>query len=123
MQFAYGSFKPNKLWLEFKILENQTAATDRGRVLTSKSTEETRMIRAVLSQASPQEIEMYSQPQHPISHAIVHRGAPKAKEGDSLILGKDESRTFRIQRVKDPGEMSLWTIYYAEERKDVPRNT
>lgn len=74
-------------------------------------------ISAVLAKADPKQQERWNQIQHPISHIITQKGRPQAEAGDRLTLTSG-NRRFYIKGVDEPGELGLWTIYYAEERFD-----
>lgn len=108
--------RPENLWKDF-VVENKTeSTTSRGRAANSYDTEHPEYIHAILCGATPSEKLKYHQMGHPITHVISHRGKPKAKEGDRLLL---QNRAFYVQGVDDPGDQGLWAIYYAEERSDV----
>lgn len=68
-----------------------------------------------LAEAKPEEIERFRQIGHPVSHTIVQRGRRVAAEGDRL---RRNGCFYYVQGVDDPGGLGLWTIYYAEERRD-----
>lgn len=89
------------------------SVSSRGRV--TSGFEKVGTISAVLSETKTNEIERFRQLSHPVTHTIVQSGSPKAQVGDRLIF---ENRIFIIQGVDNPGSLGLWTIYYAEERKD-----
>ncbi len=102
------------------ILEKKTERIDENkRVKAEYDTLNPVIIRAVLAQAETSEKERWQQLQHPISHTIVQRGRPKAKEGDRLI---HDGRIFYIKGFDDPDELGAVTIYYAEERRDTYEN-
>lgn len=64
---------------------------------------------------------MYSQTGVAVSHKIIQRGAPIAKEQDTFVLAKGgkETRCFRVQAVHNKGELDVDTTYYCEERGDL----
>lgn len=64
---------------------------------------------------------MYNQTGVTVSHKIIQRGAPIAKEQDVFVLAKDgkETRCFRVQAVHNKGELDVDTTYYCEERGDL----
>ncbi len=107
--------RPGNLYKDFTVETTGAAVSSRGRPKKNYDKDKGPMIRAVLAEAKPEEKERWRQLQHPISHVITQKGRPKAKEGDRLIF---ENRIFYIQGVDEPGALGLWTIYYAEERKD-----
>lgn len=89
----------------------------KGRVTTDYlENNEDGLIRGILALATPQEKARWEQIQHPITHTIVSKGKPKAKEKDMLL---HNGRKFFVQGVDEPGELGLTTIYYAEERYDL----
>lgn len=86
-----------------------------GRASKDYDVDNAHLFRAILAEAKPHEKERWLQMQHPISHTIVARGAPKAKTSDLLTCGK---RKFFVQGFDNCGELGLYTIYYCEERLD-----
>ena len=93
-----------------------TVLTTRGRPAGGYDKDRAVHFLAVLAEAKPTEIERFRQLNHPITHTITQQGRPRAKPKDRLIHG---GRIFYVQGVDEPGELGLWTIYYAEERIDV----
>lgn len=111
--------RPGNLFKDFWIEEKDTAVSSRGRAKGGYDQENTKHILAILAGAQPNEIERFRQLEHPITHTITHKGKPKAAASDRLIHG---ARIFYIQGVDEPGELGIWTIYYAEERSDADAN-
>lgn len=107
--------RTGNLFKDFAVEKRDEDTNARGRAKAEYDTSSTITIRAVLADATPEEIERWQQRQHPITHTITQRGAPIAKEGDRLVFG---SRYFYIQGVHEPGSLGIWTIYYAQERSD-----
>jgi hypothetical protein len=107
--------RPGNLYKDFTIEKKGTTINSRGRAQRKFNSEPAEQIRAVLAEAKPQEKERWRQLQHPISHTIVQKGAPKASTEDRLVFGE---RIFFIQGIDEPGALGLWTIYYVEERFD-----
>lgn len=107
--------RPGNLYKDFTIEKKGATISSRGRAKKEYESESGEQIRAVLSEAKPQEKERWRQLQHPISHTIVQRGKPKAETEDRLVFGE---RLFFIQGIDEPGALGLWTIYYVEERFD-----
>lgn len=107
--------RPGNLYKDFYVAEKKETV-DKGKVRTGYKTEEAILIHAVLANATPKEIERWEQIQHPITHVIVDRGKPKAKEGALLTSG---DRKFYVQGVDEPGQLGLYSIYYVEERRDL----
>lgn len=73
------------------------------------------VLSGVLAEADNRQMERFKQLQHPVTHTIVQKGSPLAKEMDKLVLGE---RVFFVQGVDEPGALGICTIYYVEERKD-----
>lgn len=108
--------RPGQLFKDFVVEAKLGGGTSpHGRVQVIYDSSGTMMLKAALAQATPQEKEQWRQLSHPISHVLTQRGRPKAGVGDRLVHGK---RVFYIQGVDEPGELGIWTIYYAEERVD-----
>lgn len=107
--------RPGNLWKDFAVEHDCVTLNAQGRPRSSFDAENPRRLCAVLAQATPEEKELYRQRAHPISHTLTQRGRPVARVGDRLIHG---ARIFIIQGVDEPGELGLWTIYYAKEQGD-----
>ena len=56
-----------------------------------------------------------------VTHDLIQRGGPIAKEQDILALVKrgKETRWFRVQAIHNKGEMDIDTIYYCVEMGDL----
>lgn len=108
--------RPGNLFKDFLVAKSGGGVDSKGRAAKSYDTDNATMIRAVLAQATPQEKARWEQIQHPITHTIVDRGRPRAKENDLMTCG---DRKFFIQGVDEPGQLGLYTIYYVEERRDL----
>lgn len=111
--------RPGNLFKDFWVEKKSTEITARGRPKSEYDKESAVHLLGVLAEAKPAEMERFKQLDHPITHTITQRGRPKAQAKDRLIHG---SRLFYVQGVDEPGELGLWTIYYAEERSDVDGN-
>ncbi len=109
--------RPGNLFKDFWVEKRITGKTSRGRKTATFQSEGAPHLLAVLAEAKPEEIERFRQQNaHPITHTITQRGRPKAGPEDRLVY---QGRYFYIQGVDCPGDLGLWTIYYAEERSDV----
>lgn len=107
--------RPENLWKDFTVETKTEATNSRGRAIDAYDADHPTLMKAILCGATPEQKLQYQQLEHPISHVISHRGKPKAKEGDRLIMA---DKTFYVQGVDDPGDQGLWTLYYCEERSD-----
>lgn len=116
MFHTVGYNRPENLWKDFFIESKSETTTSRGRAQDIYDAENPKPIHAVLCGADPKQILEYQQAGHPITHTISHEGKPVAKAGDRLIMG---NRAFYVQGVDDPGDLGIWTLYYAEERSGV----
>ena len=107
--------RPGNLFKDFIIEECRQGVTGAGRpaVLYGGGG---RMLKGCLAEASADEKESRSLPDHPVTHTVVQQGPPKAKRMDRLILG---NRAFYIVDVDEAGSLGVATVYYAEERGDV----
>jgi len=108
--------RPGNLFKDFWVEKKSVTTTARGRTASTYGKEGAAHILAVLAEAKPTEIERFKHLDHPITHTITQKGRPQAEAGDRIVHG---GRYFYIQGVDEPGELGLWTIYYAEERSDV----
>jgi len=106
--------RPASLFKSFAIEKKSVTVDAQGRPRSTYAAP-SGTISAVLAKADPKQQERWNQLQHPISHVITQKGRPQAEAEDRLALG---ARKFYIQGVDEPGELGLWTIYYAEERFD-----
>ena len=107
--------RPGHMRKEFEVAKVKGSVNKTGRPVSSYERTGD-IIRGVLSDADAQEKLQWSQIQHPVSHKIIDQAAPKAKQGDELILGR---RTFLVQAVDDVGALGMVTIYYVLERFDI----
>lgn len=104
--------RPSELWKDFFVEMKTEQQNSRGRSIDHyESVGE--LFKAILNGAMPEQKLYYEQLQHPITHVISHRGKPRAKEGDRLVM---KDRVFYVQGVDDPGDLGVWTLYYCEER-------
>ena len=108
--------RPGNLYKDFFVAEKTTETDGKGRNKVIYKPDTAKLIHAVFAQATPQEKQRWEQIQHPITHTLVDKEKPKASTGQVLTHGK---RRFYIQGVDEPGELSLYTIYYVEERVDL----
>ena len=112
--FRPGYVRPGQMWQSFFLEVKQETIDDIGDPVSAYGAGEPREVRGILTSASAREKAAYQQAQHPVSHVITHRGLPIAKVGDRFIYG---NRAFYVQGVDNPGELSVWSLYYCEERK------
>lgn len=103
----------------FHVYTQPTLTTDRGRERLGGLIQ-VAQIRCILSIASPNEVERFSQIGKAVTHTIFQRGPAQAKENDILALVRNyqEIRFFRVQAVHNKGELDVDTTYYCEERSD-----
>jgi SPP1 family predicted phage head-tail adaptor len=96
------------------MAQAKTTTTDaKGRMVPTWN--DTVPFKGFLADSTAEQIERWSQTQHPVTHTIVAKGQPMAKEDERL---KMDGRLFYIQRIENPGGYNLWTLYHCEERKD-----
>ena len=115
-----GPTRPEQFPKTFTVYSQGTETSPRGRERLATPVEKT-TLRGILSIARPEEIERFRQREVEITHTILQRGAPVAKENDvlALVKGGMETRYFRIKAIPhDKGEMDIDTAYYCEERND-----
>nr|WP_325297152.1 hypothetical protein [uncultured Dysosmobacter sp.] len=108
--------RPGNLFKDFWVETKDTAVSSRGRIKSDYRQDDPAHFLAVLAEAKPEEIERFHHLDHPITHTITQSGPPRAKAKDRLV---HNGRIFYVQGVDNIGELSLWTIYYAQERSDV----
>ena len=115
-----GLMRPEQFPKPFNIYGQDTESSIRGRERL-KAPALKASVRCILSVATPEEKMMYSQTGVAVSHKIIQRGAPIAKEQDVFVLAKGgkETRCFRVQAVHNKGELDVDTTYYCEERGDL----
>ena len=106
----------------FRIYRESTETSARGRV---KKNDPVLVgeLNCILSEIKPEEKLTFNQMGVTVTHTIFHTGAKEAKENDMLVLCDNETgeaqRYFRVQSLKDHGEMAIFTTYYCEERGDM----
>ena len=116
-----GPMRPEQLSRIFRIYTYESEPTARGRekqlgpMLKGEA-------RCILATAKPNEAERYKQLAVTVTHAIIQRGGPRARENDVFVLVKNgvESRFFRVQAVHNKGELDIDTVFYCQERSDLP---
>lgn len=115
-----GIMRPEQFPKLFNVYEQETSTSARGRMRLDEATPKS-TIRCILSVAKPDEIERFSQIGVAVTHSIIQRGLPEAKEQNILALSKNgkETRWFRVQAVHNKGELDIDTVYYCEERNDL----
>ena len=115
-----GMTRPEHFPKRFNVYAQGSTTSDRGRDRLG-SPELKATIRCILAAAKPEEQLQFHQMGVKVTHTLVQRGAPAAKENDILALAKNgvETRRFRVQAVHNKGEMGIDTVYYCEERGDL----
>ncbi len=115
-----GVMRPEQFPKPFNVYEQDTKTSERGRIKLEGATPKA-STRCILSVAKPEEIERFSQIGVKVTHMIIQRGAPVAKEQDLFALVKNgkETRWFRVQSIHNKGELDIDTVYYCEERSDL----
>ncbi len=115
-----GPTRPESFPKPFNVYSKESSVTGIGRVTKGEMTLKGDT-RCILSVAKPEERERYNQMGVKVTHSIIQRGSPIAKEQDVFALMKNgkETRWFRVQAVHNKGEMDIDTVYYCEERGDL----
>ena len=109
---------PGQELRDFTVFRPETRRTDRGQAVIGGYME-IGGIRAILAQASPQEIERWRQLGHPVTHKIIMQRTPAfdVLPGDIFEYA---GRRFYIKAMPhNVGDISRWTIFYCEERFDL----
>ena len=102
--------------VDFVVEPNTQVVTASGRVANAPKGDGSKIIRGCLAESTEEQKESHSTRDRVCTHTIVQAGSPEAKKSDKLILG---NRAFYIIDLDEVGSLSISTIYYAEERKDV----
>lgn len=106
----------------FRIYRESTETSARGRV-KGNNLVLVGELNCILSEMKPEEKLTFNQMGVTVTHTIFHPGAEEAKKNDMLVLCDkktgEEKRYFRVQCLKDHGEMKIFTTYYCEERGDL----
>jgi hypothetical protein len=112
--------RPEQFPKPFKVYEQDSETSAIGRTRLGEPTVKAE-IRCILSLARPEEQQRFAQIGVTVTHSIIQRGLPTAKEQDILALLKNgkEVRRFRVQAVHNKGELDIDTVYYCEERGDL----
>ena len=115
-----GMMRPEQFPKPFNVYEQDSETSARGRTRLSEP-EIKAEARCILSLARPEEQQRFAQIGVTVTHSIIQRGAPIAKEQDIFALLKNgkEVRRFRVQAVHNKGELDIDTVYYCEERGDL----
>lgn len=116
-----GITRPEQFPKPFNVYEIPSEISAKGRVGKTGEPQLKDSIRCILSVASHEERERFHQNGITVTHDILQRGLPIAKEQNILALVKrgKEVRWFRVQAIHNKGEMDIDTIYYCEERGDL----
>ena len=110
--------RPEQVPKSFNVYEIDSAVNARGRVGNTGDWKLVGNLHCILSIARPDERESFHQKGVVVTHSLLQRGAPKAKEQNVFALVKKgkETRWFRVQAIHNKGELDIDTIYYCEER-------
>ena len=123
MQFGrIGMTRPEKFPKKFNVYRYENTTTDAGRIRAGSTVPVKKLeLRCILSVADPDEVQRFSQMVGVVTHTIFHRGHAQAKKNDVFRLVKNgkETREFRVQAIRNSGEMDIDTTYYCEERGDI----
>lgn len=116
-----GLTRPESFPKLFRVYRRSEAISESGRVTLNNSMKIIAELRCILSAAKPEERERYNQIGVSVTHSIIQRGLPAAKEQDVFVRLRNgvETRWFRVQAVHNKGEMDIDTVYYCEERSDL----
>lgn len=116
-----GLTRPEHFPKPFRVYRRSESISESGRVTLSDSMEVIAELRCILSTAKPEERERFSQIGVTVTHSIIQRGHPAAKEQDVFARLRNgvETRWFRVQAVHNKGGMDIDTVYYCEERSDL----
>lgn len=75
------------------------------------------MFNGVLADPTETEIMQASQVGTARSHYLIAHGAPRARRGDIVSIGKGASRRcFTVETIEDPANLGRWTRYGLEEK-------
>lgn len=114
MMNARGMYlRPGNLFKDFEILSVDNSIKNGTPVENTVYTGQ--VLKGCLEAASPDDKVRWDQPQHPVTHSIVHPGSPRANPG--WVLQRD-GKTYRINGIDSCGGLGIATIYYVEERGD-----
>lgn len=108
-------FTPSELLKEFIVETKVPDVNERGREVASwQETEPQTKVTGIIGQLSQQEKEKYRQMQVEITHTILSKGTPQAKNGDRFVF--EDNRYLYIHKVENAAEIGLWTVYQCEEK-------
>ena len=115
-----GMMRPEQFPQPFNVYSQSTTTSQYGRLRETAPTAKVLGLRCIISTAKPDEVQRFSQTGVVVTHTIIERGKPTAKEQDIFVLAKGgiETRKFRVQAVHNKGELDIDTVYYCEERGD-----
>lgn len=108
--------RPGNLIKDFIIEKSNESFRTSGRIRSNYDGSGFDIIQGCITEADPEQKKQWMQLQHPVSHVIVQRGSPKAKEDDKLVLN---NRVFFIQGIDNANGLGIITMYYVEERNDL----
>ncbi len=113
--------RPGQGVQRFRVLSTEGGLSDRGK--PQKTFTPVGEIIGMLIVASQGEMQQWrgqeinKQEAHPVLYKIIQQGVEnKAKPTDILVLG---NRKFTVKGVHNPADLNHFTVYFAEERKDL----
>ena len=121
MHGRIGPMRPECVPTPVNVYSKKSSGSEIGRATKKGEMELKCSLRCILSVAKPEERERFNQMGVTVTHSLIQRGSPIAKESDVFALNKNgkETRWFRVQAVHNKGEMDIDTVYYCEERGDL----
>ncbi|MDO5397187.1 MAG: hypothetical protein Q4G33_04585 [bacterium] len=72
----------------------------------------------ILAAASPKDIELYRQNQHPVTHTIVQHGTIETADEENLLYVEGDG-AYSVSVKPSPKGIDTTMIYHVEERRDL----
>jgi len=108
---------PGQELRDFKILRPGKRETNTGREVIG-SYEEVGTLKAILAQATPEEVERWRQINHTVSHKLIMRHNPPVDVLPGDVFERNGRRFFHKTMPNDPGDLGHVNIFYCNERTD-----
>jgi len=99
----------------FTVLRPEVRGTENGREGLTNRFVEVGVIRGILAQAKPEEIERWRMLNHPVTHKIIMQRTPpfEVKPGD--VFERAGRRFYHQTSPYDVGDIGHWTVFYCDE--------
>ena len=111
-----ANLAPGQGFQKLSLWREKPGVHPSGRPLSAGYTDTGLTLFALVGDAAQKEIEAWRQNGHPITHKLVQYNA-QLLAGPTDYLVSPKGRFFYIQGRREPGNLGVTVVYYAEERR------